>query len=227
VIANWISSLSVDARIKFAQEKLDRNIDRTLSGTALRESNRVLLKNRLAAQIPQSQAANCYNALIESQLKFETLLLASLWDKSAKERNSIPSILELVEDVAVQAKLRKNAEEQYQLAYPIFRQEEVAKFNTRIDKAFNLSRTTQGMPEFDNLLNFRNFEIAHSITKSSPMIDLTSIRLAEPFWDQTIECVNSLYGAICLSGFDFEGAKTIQSLSALEFWNNLDFKIEL
>jgi hypothetical protein len=226
VVAMWISVRSVNTRIKFAQEKLERIIDRVLSGMVLRESNRELLKNRLAAQIPLSQAANCYNALIESQLKFETLLLASLWDKSAEERNSIPSVLELVDDVAIRTELQRNAEEQYQIEYLSFRQEEVAKFNTRIDKAFSLSRTTQTMPEFDNLLSFRNFEIAHSITASSPVFDITKIRLAEPFWDQTIVCLDNLNSAVRLSGFDFKGAKEMHRQSAEEFWGSLKFKLE-
>jgi AbiU2 len=231
----WIPSGTVEERIRSAQEKLDRIVERVLSGLVLRESNRQLLKGKLSRQIPLSRAANCYNALIESQLKYETLLLSSLWDKGSKDRNSIPSVLELVDDTAVRRQLRKNAEEQYPATdpagtltnyYTTRRKEEVANFDKRIDKAFGLSSSVHAIPEFNNLRNFRDFEIAHSITVSSPAVDLTKIPLAEPFWDQTIECLDNLNSTVRLSGFDFEGSKNMHLRSAEEFWGNLKFRLE-
>lgn len=234
MVSVWISKRNVNDRIKFAQEKLDRIIDRVLSGLVMRESNRELLKGKLSGQIPLSRAASCYKALIESQLKYETLLLSTLWDSSSENRNSIPSVLELVDDAGVKVQLRKNAEEQYLVAdpngnltdyYNSRRQEEAAAFDTRIGDASNIATAIQLRTEFHNLRNFRNFEIAHSLEAATPVVDRSKIPLAEPFWDQTIECVKCLNGAIRLSDFDFDGSKAMHSLSAVEFWQGLDFKI--
>jgi AbiU2 len=216
---NWPENLNKQERIDSAKSKVEKLVNRLRLASATRASNRIMQfpKGRTGS----SKAAVCYNILMENQFKYESLVLASLWDKAIIDRNSIPTIIRLVNDRKILKTLRQDAEMQYTPEYAEFRQDEIEKFNTRWTTAVEISKRLPDDPKFKELLDYRNHEIAHSLTIEQIVVDPNVIRLAGPFWEDTISCVSSLYSAITLKDFDFEGSKKLHESYAVDFWQNL------
>jgi AbiU2 len=215
----WPQNLNKQQRIDSAQSKVDELVNRVLQASTTRASNKFM-------QFPSgrpgiSRAAVCFNNLMEDQFKYETLLLASFWDKASSDRNSIPTIVKLVDDRRILKALRQNAEDQYQPSYAEYRNEEVQKFDSRWLEATNICNRLPCDLQFNELLKYRHREIAHSVRSENVIVDNNVIRLAGPFWDDTIKCISNLYSAITLRGFDFRDLKRVHEKNARDFWLNL------
>jgi AbiU2 len=221
-IKPWPEYLSKPERIELAMLKIDELVNRVLRASATRASNKYM-------QFPSgrpgvSRAAVCFNNLLDNQFRYETLVLASLWDKAGRDRNSIPTVVKLVDDQEILKTLRRNAEGQYQSQHAEYRNEEIQKFETRWFTAKEICERLPSDPHFNELLDYRHHEIAHSVRSATVVVDTTVIKLAKPFWDDTIECIDNLYSAITLCGFDFLDAKRVHEENAVDFWRNLRFE---
>jgi hypothetical protein len=229
---SWPNNLSADERIQQAQQKLEKIIDRVILGIAVNKSNKALMGEHIWKQIPDSRGANCYNNLVASQLKYEALLLATIWD-IGQDPHSLPSVRTLVDRKSVREKLEKCAKSQYpaddpegQLTdyYKRRNQEEAELFEKRFSCAIEVEKTFRDDPHFQKLLDYRNYEISHSSSNAPYKFDRNNIPMADKLWDKTIECVDNFNSAIRLSDFDWNGSKNIAVDSATEFWGSVSFK---
>lgn len=95
---HWPDNLPDAERIKIARERAGRLIDHLSAIFALHEANAIVVYSPLIAnQIPPSRATFAFRQLQSSQLLFEMLRLCALWDKPAQDRESIPTILKLLD----------------------------------------------------------------------------------------------------------------------------------
>jgi AbiU2 len=228
---DWAAQLTVADRILSAERKINALIDRACVALKTHSSNNHTTFPTKTAR--PSAAATMFNHLQVALMKFEALELRSLWDRNSEERNSIPTVMYLVNNKDVKAELKRRAENQYPeknpegtLAayYKTRRAEEIQKFDERFQRVLNLCTELYANPNFDRLRDFRDFEIAHSITKANSLLDPTKIYLAGPFWERTIETIDCLNGIVRLSSFDFEGSKKFAERLARAWWENLELR---
>jgi hypothetical protein len=216
----WLTKLTQDERIVAAKSKIEALVDRVIIGSYTRASNKCM--QFPAGKPGPSKAALCYNHLMASQYKYESLILASIWDGVGGNRNSIPTVIKLVDDPSIVACLRRAAEDQYEAHYQHFRAEEVRKFDVRWRESLAIQTRVMADPNFGRLKEYRNFELAHSLHDPIVPIDPSQIRLAEPFWDDTISCVSNLQSAITLGGGALSDAtERLHTEYAKDFWQNL------
>lgn len=94
----WPDNLTDPKRIEIARERAGRLIDHLAAIFALHEANAIVVYSPVIAnQIPPSRATFAFRQLQSSQVLFEMLRLCALWDKPAQDRESIPTILKLLD----------------------------------------------------------------------------------------------------------------------------------
>ncbi len=90
--------LTLPERVKTAKEKTERVVDHLLYLLALHENNAIVLYSpTLSSQIPTSYAANAFNVFQRALHQFEILRLCALWDRAELDKESIPTIIELID----------------------------------------------------------------------------------------------------------------------------------
>src|SRR4051794_11661522 len=92
-------NLSLSERIELAKEKTARVVDHLSYLLELHENNAIVVYSpTLSSQIPTSHAANAFNVFQRGLHQFEVVRLCALWDRAEPEKESIPTIIELVDD---------------------------------------------------------------------------------------------------------------------------------
>jgi hypothetical protein len=110
-----VAGMSVDDRIERAMVLSGRVLDHTQFVIHLHASNRELnYSDTVGRQVPRSFAAHTFNLLRDTQQRFELLRLTALWDDPSDNRESIPTIVELVRSDAVQDELARRCAAQWQ-----------------------------------------------------------------------------------------------------------------
>jgi hypothetical protein len=215
----WLTKLTQDERIDAAKSKIEALVNRVIIGSFTRASNKCM-QFPACKPGPSKNAALCYNHLMASQYKYESLILASIWDGVGANRNSIPTVIKLVDDPSIVARLRRAFEAHNQH----FRAEQVSKFDVRWRESLAIQTRVMADPNFERLKEYRNFELAHSLHDPEVSIDPNQIRLAEPFWEDTITCVRNLQSAITLGGGALRDAtERLHPECAKDFWQNLQY----
>src|SRR5262249_61792701 len=84
-------------RIQAAKTKTERVVDHLLYLLALHENNAIIVySNTLSSQVTRSLAANAFNVFQGGLHQFEIVRLCALWDRAGANRESIPTIIELI-----------------------------------------------------------------------------------------------------------------------------------
>jgi len=98
-----IAKLDAATRIERAKKLLaDKIINDVRVAIDIQANNEYLLySNQLVDQIPRSYAANAYNILIGSVFHYAALRTVVLWDSARKDRASIQTVVEYIDDPAV------------------------------------------------------------------------------------------------------------------------------
>ena len=85
-------------RIEAAKEKTERVVDHLLYLLALHENNAIIVySDTLSSQVTYSRAANAFNVLQAGLHQFEIVRLCALWDRTGEDKESIPTIIELID----------------------------------------------------------------------------------------------------------------------------------
>lgn len=181
-------------RLAMAKARTDRVVDHVSTLFTLNEANRhVIYSDKLAKQIPRSHAASAFLQFQMSMHLFELIRLCALWDKPARDRESIPTILELINDPAIvdqvvaetrrfyaeelsPSHLSPFQNEEHQKAYEDWWSEErVRRGEEEADRARNwindarqLAEEIQAAPQLAAMRDFRDRYIAHNLTIKEP-----------------------------------------------------------
>jgi AbiU2 len=85
-------------RIRLAKNRTSRIVGHTLNLLALHESNQIIVYSpTLSAQIPRSRAAHAFNMFQHSMHHSEIVRLCALWDRNKRLRESIPTVIALID----------------------------------------------------------------------------------------------------------------------------------
>src|SRR5450631_2625022 len=94
----WPNELSTERRIKEAQSKTRMLVTHVLDVLALHENNSIIVySDKLAKQIPRSNAANAFNTFQQSMHQFEIVRICALWDSMDEAKENIQSVIALID----------------------------------------------------------------------------------------------------------------------------------
>src|SRR6516162_11587892 len=94
---NMFEHMTTAERIQAAKEKTERVVDHLLYLLALHENNAIIVySDTLSSQVTRSLAANAFNVFQGGLHQFEIVRLCALWDRAGADRESIPTIIELI-----------------------------------------------------------------------------------------------------------------------------------
>ena len=184
-------------RIRRAKHRASRLVDHILALFQMHEANRIVVySDALARQIPRSFAAHAFNQFQMSMHLFEVVRLCALWDPVREDRESIPTILALVNTPALIDQLAADTYDHFiaQVAprdlnpstdpeleaakrtwwegYRVQRaEEEAAKARERLAVAAAQAEAVATSPELRSLRAFRDAHIAHNLDLPEPHID--------------------------------------------------------
>src|SRR5262245_32076800 len=109
-------TLTAIQRIAEAKAKMEKVLDHFLYLLDLHENNAIIVySNTLSSQIPTSFAANAFNVFQRGMHQFEIVRLCALWDRARADltRESIPTVIELIDDDAIIDALAEETRQQW------------------------------------------------------------------------------------------------------------------
>jgi AbiU2 len=102
----FADKLTDTQRIERARALAGKLVDHTRGLLAAAENNAVVLySDALSCQIPRSFAANAFNELQRSMHFYFLVRLSAIWDKASPDRESLPSLLALIDKPSVRERI--------------------------------------------------------------------------------------------------------------------------
>jgi hypothetical protein len=180
-----VAKMSRSERVGFAKCVVTPIVDHLLYVLALHANNAVVVySDKLASQIPVSHAANAFNIFQASLHSFEIVRLCALWDRPSFDRESIPTVVELIDHREVIALLaddmRRHWTEQPFGSFrastsdpeleALHRQSELAFGNQQanvvvqaLTTAIGDARKIMASPKLRSVRHLRDHRLAHSL----------------------------------------------------------------
>ncbi|HEY1983695.1 MAG TPA: hypothetical protein VGH13_26725 [Xanthobacteraceae bacterium] len=218
----------------------------------LNESNAVTIySDRLAKQIPRSYAAHAFNAFRKAMQQIEIVRLCALWDTAKLDRETIPTVVELIDHSSVLEQLSDAVRAQYPQVAPNLENSvtaeesdvEVINFyhtkigNARAELALSELRTViqkarclQKSEQMKAIRILRDNHVAHNLTKEAKERSgaVESIKYGDErtILTETLSIIKTLYDWVNGVGFSFEASRKIDRKCVEELWHNCTFTIK-
>ncbi|HEX3936879.1 MAG TPA: hypothetical protein VHX43_05175 [Xanthobacteraceae bacterium] len=244
-------SKRVEWRIEEAKRTTKRVVDHAVDLLWLSESNAITLySDALAKQIPRSYAAHAFNVFRKAMHQIEIVRLCALWDTAKLDRETIPTVIELIDHPDVLAQLSETVRAQYVQVVPSrgtdVRKEdsdaEVINFyhaktgSERAERAFaelqdtiKQSRVLQESRRLKAVRSLRNNHVAHNLTqeakKKAGQVEPVKLGDERTVLGETLPIIKTLYSWVNGVGFSFEASQKIDRKCAEELWQNCTFTI--
>lgn len=250
----FADQLSDEQRIERAKDLTNKLVDHARGLLAAAENNAVVLySNTLSSQIPRSYAANAFNELQRSMHFYFLVRLSALWDKPSYDRESLPSLLALLNKTSVKQRFANDTykyhstlaeprdldpstdPEERKIRAEYWERErlsraarEKAKVERWIDCVTRIAPLVEKRYVADGLRPFRDGYIAHNldaavVNKGDPM----KLRYGDEakLLRLTIRAVDRLHLALNGAGFAWNSAQEQASRNANELWSSCSFRI--
>jgi hypothetical protein len=99
---SWIHQLSPLERLESAGKKVEAMLDVAIDLVHLHASNQIVCYSPLlSSQIPLSHAGVAFRIFSKALLQRELSSVCTFWDACREDRNSIPTVVELIDDDSV------------------------------------------------------------------------------------------------------------------------------
>ena len=248
----WPDNQTPRARLDAAKALIGRVVDHVAHLVALHESNRQLVfSDVVAKQITRSHAANTFNLLRDSQIRYEIIRLCALWDPPSAERECISTIASLVDSAAVIELVEADARasragvgheilgehtaeeietiERYMRELEAKEAEEWAtKHTQQVRRACWNTRKVRASVKLRALQDFRNHHLAHSLAEGA--------KRAEPdvnprYGDErrlleiSIKTVDRFYLGLCGTGYMWDDLRKMRQRDADLFWRGVRVEV--
>ncbi|WP_309144887.1 hypothetical protein [Bradyrhizobium sp. CCGUVB14] len=203
--------------------------------------------------MPRSYAANAFNAFREAMHQIELVRLIAFWDQPHVDNETIPSVVELVDDDKVISALADAARAMYGAApepmdpkasteereiaarvlkeYNAKRGEEHANQAVEgLRKAIAEARAVKSSPQLKSIRNLRNKHVAHYLTqtnaeKNGETIAPMKFGDEKPVLAASLRVIELLYCWVNGVGISFEQSQKIDKKCAEELWSSCKFEI--
>jgi hypothetical protein len=239
-------------RIEEAKRATKRVVDHAVDLLWINESNAVTLySDVLAKQIPPSYAAHAFNVFRKAMFQIEIVRLCALWDKAklSLERETIPTVIELIDDPAVLTRLSETARAQYSV--PV-RDEDAARADSDVEVlnfyhakagqkwaeralaelqgAIASARNLQKSELLEAIRNLRDLHVAHNLSNAAKnkaaRVETIKYGDEKRVLEETLSIITHLYCWINGVGFSFQASRKIDRKCVEGLWNNCTFRIE-
>jgi len=194
----------------------------------IHESNAVLLySDTLSKQVPKSHAANAFNVFREAMHQIEIVRVCALWDTAHIEKESIPTVIELIDDPKVLHALADQARVGH---HEEFGRQQAQKAVTSLKEAIKKARELKKSERLKSIRNLRDKHVAHYLTetieeKKGPVAPMKHGDEG-PVLDATIPIVEALNSWVNGVGLSFKAAQAIDRKCAEALWGACTFKVD-
>jgi hypothetical protein len=221
----------------------------------LHENNAIVLYSpTLSRQIPTSFAANAFNVFQQALHQFEIVRLCALWDGAGREKENIPTVIELIDhpDV-IEALAQETAShwqgiggcilnpsddpelqvlevEAFQRSNEQFGQKQAQKARDGLRKAIADSREILASPKHASIMNLRHKYLAHSLSKTrreEKVGPLPRVKYGDErdMLDATLPIVEALYCWVNGTSLSLQKSREIDRKNAKALWEACTFAI--
>jgi hypothetical protein len=197
-----------------------------LDWLSVHENNQMIFfTDVLSRQIPTSRAANAFNSFRKSMLNSEIVRLCTLWDRLGEDRESIPTIVELIKDPKVRRILVEDA---YHRRADIRAGDTASKQKQRARyKLRKVQDDGNKVFKSDRLIRVRNHQdskLAHALTGKAVVGKPPAYAGdAEKLLTATIKVVDGLHQSLNGKGFMWHDARQQFQRQAQKLWGSCKF----
>jgi hypothetical protein len=246
--------LTTTERIDLAKTTIGRVLDHFLYLLELHANNLfVVYSPMLVSQIPPSFAANAFNVFQRSMYQIEIVRLCAIWDKADPNKESIPTVVKLIDTKEIiemlADKLRRQwpgisgdvlnpsddpqlaaiEQEAYRNSEIEFGNEQAAQVKMDLMQAISDARTILKSPRLTSVVNARDKHLAHSLTKTrrekhAPVPPMKNGDETD-LLNASIPIVERLYRGITNRGFSIKDSQDIDQENATALWNGCKFNV--
>jgi hypothetical protein len=98
----FTDEMTTAQRVAAAKATMTKVLDHFLYLLELHENNAIIVYSpHLSDQIPTSYAANAFNVFQSGMHRLEIIRLCALWDKAEREKECVPTVIELIDNADV------------------------------------------------------------------------------------------------------------------------------
>jgi hypothetical protein len=193
----------------------------------IHENNAVVLYSAtLSKQIPKSYAANALNVFREAMHQIEIVRICALWDNPTLDRESILSVIELIDHPNVLETLADQA--RGDLPKPAGDQR-AAKALSGLKEAIKKAREARTSSKLKSIRSLRDKHVAHYLTEKVEEAENGPSPMKHgdegPVIEASIAIVEALNSYVNGVGLSFGDCRTIDQKCATALWNACTFKI--
>jgi hypothetical protein len=253
--SRMFENLPDQKRIALAKAKMEKVLDHFLNLLALHENNAmVVFSPVLASQIPRSYAANAFNVFQHVMHDFELIRLCALWDSAKDDKESIPTVVQLIDHAPIIDALAEETrshwvnigshhlnpssdperraleEEAIKKSNARFGDQQASNAKAELREAIASARSILSSPRLTALRNHRDKHLAHSLTstrreKDGPIAPVKYGYETE-LLDASILIVEKLFCWVNGKSFSIEESRRIDRDCAEALWKGCHFKVE-
>jgi hypothetical protein len=204
------------------------------------------------SQIPKSFAANAFNVFERSMHEYEIVRLCALWDRAELDKESVPTIIDLIDDEQVLAaladevrqhwngkgvdlnpsddpELRRIEQEAIAASETRFANEQAAKVDLELREAIANARRIIESPQLNSLRNLRDKHLAHSLSathreKNRPVAPMKYGDETE-LLEASIPIIERLCCWVRGVSFDVADSREVDRSNAEALWKGCTFKV--
>jgi hypothetical protein len=243
-------------RIDEAKRVTVRLVDHTHYLLGIHANNAVALySDTLYKQIPKSYAANAFNVFREAMHQIEVVRICALWDQAHIDNETIPTVVELIDDQKVIDTLADQTRAQHDAPTRIHvsdderseTSESIAREIQQVHREFGNKQAERAISSLKNAIqearkirkserltsirNLRNKHVAHYLTQTAEEKKAGPIALMKhgdetPVLDASIGIVQSLYCWVNGVSLSFKDSQAIYQKCADGLWQACTFKID-
>lgn len=247
--------LADDQRLKRAKERTRRLVDHLSALFLMHEANSIVVYSSiLGSQIPESYAAHAFNQFQRSMHLFEIGRLCALWDAYGDDRESIPTIADLIDKPEIIEAVAQETWEYFASqppphdlnpsddpnvqqikrewwdGYRIERADAEAKHaRNRLMEGISKCKGITNSQEVMALRRFRNTLIAHNLDLGvlAKKSEVRSLRHGDEahLLDATVDIADLLHLGLNGSSFDWQESRRIARRNAEALWNGCKFEV--
>jgi len=237
-----------------AKTTMGRVLDHFLYLLELHANNSfVVYSPTLISQIPRSFAANAFNVFQRSMYQIEIVRLCAIWDKADPNKESIPTVVKLIDTKEIiemladivrrqwpgisgyvlnpsdDPQLAAIEQEAYKNSEIEFGNEQAAQVKMDLMQAILDARTILKSPRLTSVVNARDKHLVHSLTKTrrekhAPVPPMKNGDETD-LLNASIPIVERLYRGITNRGFSIKDSQDIDQANATALWNGCKFKV--
>ena len=246
-------ALSTEARIKIAETRADKLIDHVRDLYTMHEANKIVIYSKtLSSQIPRSRAALAFNQMQRSMHLFELIRLCALWDPCGDDRESAPTVVDLINTPEI---IRKIVDDRYaKFASEPFphdlspttdptlqklkdrwweeerlkrADEEAGRTHVQLINAISHVEAVRASPALKSMRNFRDQHIAHNLNPDRPTGGGRRPRYGEEriLLRETVKVADLLHRALNDTSFMWLDARRQARRAARALWTRCTFDV--